>query len=225
MSEFNDYAVRMNDIVKAAFAEYSKASDRLTTAEENLKNNPAPMYPTDSQFTELSEKHARAQADYYKAEQGLKDVRKKLIEDYPREIKSLRGELEEALTSAFRVDPAKIDNATMELLKSGVCTPDEYAFLFKKARDANNATMARLIGKYAADASAAAVEAAGGFLNDPTATEFRIVADAANRYNGKQWLDAFDYLTNCYNRAAQNPAVLSHGYDLDGLMAAVVEKF
>ena len=223
MSEFNDYAVRMNDIAKAAFAEYSKAADRFETAERELHSTPAPGGALAD--PQSYEKHARAQADYYKAEQGLKDAREKLIEDYPKEIKSLRSELEEALTSAFRVDPAKIDNATMELLKSGICTPDEYAFLFKKATDANNVTMARLIGKYAADASAAAVEAAGGHLNDPTATALRAVADAAKRFNGQQWLDAFDYLTDVYDRAAKNPGIVGHGYDMNGLMAAVVEKF
>jgi hypothetical protein len=72
----------------------------------------------------------------------------------------LRKELVAAVDEAFRVDPAQIESATLELLKCGICTPDEYGVLLNKAATAGNVNMARLIGKYAENAAAAAQEAA-----------------------------------------------------------------
>ncbi len=142
--------------------------------------------------------------------------------EYKHQIEATRKELAAAVGEAFRADPAQIDTATLELLKSGICTPDEYGALLHKAAEDGNPTMCRLIGRYAEDAAAAALEAAGGYMGDPTASALRAVSYQSKSYNGKQWLEAFDYLTDVYNRACRNPAMIDRW---DGLTAETVDRF
>lgn len=220
MSEFNKYARKMDEIARAAFDEYGKAADRERRAEDARRQHPQRQGVVSADYAATS---ARAQADYLEAVQGREAVRRKMDEgEYRQQINALRKELAAAVDEAFRVDPAQIDSATLELLKSGICTPDEYGALLNKAAAAGNVTMARLIGKYAEDAATAAQTAAGGYMGDPTATALRAVTYQARSYNGKQWLEAFDYMTDVYNRAIRNPGMIDAW---DGLTAEAVEKF
>lgn len=219
MSEFNEYAQRFDGIMRTIRAERKEIEARKTVAEDAKHE-----YPQRSGVTpEYAAKSSRAIADYAAAEEELRMLRRSMEDgSYRQQIKELRKELEISLDKAFRVDPEKIDNATLELLKSGICTPNEYAVFLNKAIDGGNPTMARLICKYAEDAAAAAVEKAGGHMGDPTATALRNVVNDGRAYNGKRWLDAFDYMEDIFNRASRNPAMLELW---DGLTAELLEKF
>lgn len=222
MSEFNKYARRMDAIVRAALNAYIEAATREKEAEAGKLTYPRKP-GADAAYTAKS---ARAETEYIEAVQGRKDARHKMDEgEYRQQINQLRAELQAAVNKAFSVDPDQIDNATLELLKSGVCTPDEYGALLDKAAAAGNATMARLIGKYAEDAAAAALEAAGGWMGDPTATALRGVTYKARSFNGKQWLDAFDYMVNVYDGACHEPAALANLERWDALTSECIDEF
>ena len=53
----------------------------------------------------------------------------------------------------FSAKPGQVDTATVELLKSGILEPDEYARLMNDAGTAGNATMQRIIGRFASEAA------------------------------------------------------------------------
>jgi hypothetical protein len=108
----------------------------------------------------------------------------------------------------------------MELLKSGIVKGSEYMRLLRKAQDGGNHTMARLIGKYAADAAAARAENNG--FNDDEAKALRMVDYAAKADTGKDRIDAFDDMTALYGRCVKNPYMIDHW---ERFTAEVVEKF
>lgn len=211
MSEFNKYARKLDEIAREAFKESKSAADRMERAQAARNQHMDDVAA------------ARAKAEYMEAEQAVREARRKMDEGvYRQQINATRKELAAAVDEAFRVNPEQIDSATLELLKSGICTPDEYAALLNKAANNGNVTMCRLIGKYADDAATAAQEAAGGYMGDPTASALRVVAYQSRNYNGKQWLDAFDHMTDVYNRACRNPSMIDAW---DGLTAETVEQF
>lgn len=218
MSEFNKYARKLDEIARAAFAESKTAAARLERANQaRIKPESSPNQHVDAVAAE------RAKLEYLEMEQAAREVRRKMDEgEYRQQINATRKELAAAVDEAFRVNPEQIDSATLELLKSGICTPDEYGALLKKAASEGNVTMCRLIGKYANDAATAAQEAAGGYVGDQTASALRAVVYQSRNYNGKQWLDAFDYMTDVYNRACRNPGMIDAW---DKLTAETVEKF
>lgn len=220
MSEFNQYARRLDSIAREALTKYEAAAARKE-AEKAQRLTPERQGTLDANYAARA---ARARADALEAAQGERDARRAMDESYRRQIAELRGELVAALDEAFRADPQQIDNATLELLKSGICTPAEYAALLDKALASDNHTMARLIGKYASDAAAAAQEAAGGYAGDPTATALRAVSFKAKGLDGKPWLDAFDFLESIYSRAVSEP-FLATVARWDNLTKEAIEGF
>ena len=70
------------------------------------------------------------------------------------EVAKIRSALEKAVTDFYAADPKAIDANTMELLKSGILKPAEYARLFDAADNGDNATMCRLIAQAAENAAA-----------------------------------------------------------------------
>ena len=219
MSQFNKYARKFDEIARKAFEEYGKAAEREQYTEQQKA-----LYPrkANNVTAEYLAKSARAEADHAEATADRKAVQDKMTGEYNIQIEALRGELEREVDKAFFVDPAQIDNATLELLKSGICTPNEYADLLSKAADSGNVTMIRLIGKYADDAAKKATEDAGGYVGDPTAQGYRAVSIQSRNYNGKRWLEAFDYMADVYKRACRNPYMIDHWGELT---AEAVENF
>lgn len=214
MSQFNKYAKRFDEIARAAFKEAETASERLerATKARNQRLNKVEA--------------AKAKAEYLEAQEAVRAARRKLDGECRQQIAALRKELAADVGAAFRADPAQIDSATLELLKSGICTPDEYADLLNKAAAGGNSTMVRLIGRYAEDAAAAATEKASGWADDPTATALRAVGYQSKQYNGQQWLEAFDYMVSVFNRAADdNDLFLATVSRWEQLTADTVERF
>jgi hypothetical protein len=77
MSEFNNYARKMDEIARAAFDEYSKAADRERRAEDARRQYPQRQGVVSADYAATS---ARAQADYLEAVQGREAVRRKMDE-------------------------------------------------------------------------------------------------------------------------------------------------
>lgn len=221
MSRFSQYARKLDEIVRAALNEYEKAVSRRNEADERRKQYPERNLLVSPDYAVTS---ARAKADYMAADQAVRAARNKMGGEYMQQIKAVRRELEDAVNKAYQVDPEQIDNATLELLKSGICTPDEYMELLDKAAASGNATMARLVGKYAGDAAAAALEAAGGHYSDQTAAALRAVTIKAKGYNGNEYLEAFDNLVSVFERACRDPS-LSTTARWDTLTPEIISAF
>ena len=141
-------------------------------------------------------------------------MRRTLRDDSGAEIANIRKELVAELDGAFAANPADLDTATLELLKSGIMTAAEYSRLMDTAAEAGNATMCRMIGQYAKTRS----DEETAKRNPDTAREFARIAHRGRMTGANAYLANFDTLTEIYGRAVKNPALVSHWDELTGEM-------
>lgn len=211
MSKFNNYAKRMNEIANGTFEEYRKAEAALKSAESRSKEYPRRNGADPSYLA----KSARAEADLAEARNAFEQVRRHLFDDKRREIAAVRAELETALGNEYAADPSKVDMNTLALMNSGILTAAEYNRLIDSANAAGNHTMVRLLAQSAKDRA--------DKVNDSnTAREYRLVAQRGKGANGQQYLEAFDYMTDTFNRCERNFSLTKKW---DELTAPVVENF
>lgn len=212
MSKFNSYARKMNEIANATFAEYRAKSDAVKSAESRSKayprrNGADPAYLA---------KSARAEADLAEARNAFDQMRRHLFDDKRREIVAVRAELVEALNKEYAADPSKVDMQTLELLRSGIMSADEYSRLIDAAASNGNHTMVRLIAKSAADMA----EKTTGDAD--VSRSYRLVSHRGKGNDGNEYLQAFDFLVDTYNRCERNFALSGKW---DELTSPVVESF
>ena len=210
MSKFNSYARKVNDIATAAFEEYRKTEQAYKKAEEQARKYPQRHGVVDAQY---AAKSARAQADFLEAKEAYSKA-KRVLESHKSEIAALRKELVSELDDHYAADPAALDSATLELMKSGVLKANEYAKLMEKAQSDGNYTMARMIAKYAGDAAEQRGSKYG--QNDEQARTLRAISYTASQNNGSDTLQAFDLMSEVYNRATNNPGMIDHWGELTG---------
>lgn len=209
MSEFSKYAVKVNEIAKAAFAKYRMAADGMKFAEEMRRKYPQQAGLVNAEYAAQS---ARVYADYLTAKESMKRAQEE-FSSHNSEIAALRRQLAADLNAHYAADPAALDANTLELLKSGVLTPAEYSRLLNKAQTEGNFTMARVIAKYAGDAAASMNQ------QDPRARELRAISYTASANNGSNILAAFDMMADVYRRATLNPHMIDSWDDLTGEVA------
>ena len=160
-------------------------------------------------------KSARAEADLAEARNAFDQMRRHLFDDKRREIAAVRAELEKAVFDAFAADPKSVDSNTLALMNSGILTAAEYNRLIDSANAAGNHTMVRLLAQSAKDRA--------DKVNDSdTAREYRLVAQKGKGANGREFLEAFDYMGDVFNRCERN---FSLAGKWDELTADVVENF
>ena len=211
MSKFNGYARKVNEIANAAFAEYREKEAAVKSAESRYnayprRNGADPAYMA---------KSARAEADLCEARNAFDQMRRHLFDDKRKEIAAVREELEKAVFDAFAADPKAVDMNTLALMNSGILTAAEYNRLIDASTAAGNHTMVRLLAQSAKDRA--------DKVNDSdTAREYRLVAQKGKGANGREFLEAFDYMGDVFNRCERN---FSLAGKWDELTADVVENF
>lgn len=216
MSKFNQYAKRLDTTVKEAFADYrkaekavKKAADRMSEwNNEVIKNN---------DYERLAQK-ARAAADYEEARVNLR-VSEVYLRSVREDIRMIRDELTAAVDSAYCVDPKKIDGNSLELLKSGIMNARDYQNMLRKAQEADNVTMVRLIGKYANDMA----DRADKKHDQNSRAQFNAIAEQCRKGNdGSQYLKTFDSLANAFAKCTENTAMIDKW---DSMTGETVENF
>lgn len=212
MSKYNTYARRLNEAARGRFEEYTKAKEAYDAAKKKFDDHPYRKYTIGTISAEQQASRARAEADYLTAKSALAGAEKHL-RDGAAELEGIGAELRKTVNDNAQARPEQLDMATLELLKSGILRPAEYAKLLSD--NAENATMARLIGSYAAQAAKAATERADH------AVLARVTADS-RMADGSAYLEAFDDLAAIYGKCANNPAMIPHW---DELTARVIEEF
>lgn len=211
MSRFNSYAKRMNEIANAAFAEYREKEAAVKSAESRCNAFPR-RNGADSSYLAKS---ARAEADLCEARNAFDQMRRHLFDDKRKEIAAVREELEKAVFDAFAADPKAVDMNTLALMNSGILTAAEYNRLIDASTAAGNHTMVRLLAQSAKDRA--------DKVNDSdTAREYRLVAQKGKGANGREFLEAFDYMGDVFNRCERNFALAGKWGELT---ADVVENF
>lgn len=211
MSRFNNYAKRMNEIANAAFAEYREKEAAVKSAESRSNAYPRRSGADPAYLA----KSARAEADLCEARNAFDQMRRHLFDDKRKEIAAVREELEKAVFDAFAADPKAVDMNTLALMNSGILTAAEYNRLIDASTAAGNHTMVRLLAQSAKDRA--------DKVNDSdTAREYRLVAQKGKGANGREFLEAFDYMGDVFNRCERN---FSLAGKWDELTADVVENF
>jgi len=201
VSKFKSYAERVNEIARAAFANYIEAAGKQEIAEARYKEETSPYKDPAHNDYKQQAKAARAKAEMLDAQQEVRNAQKFLFEE-AASIRAVGRELQEAVNREYSAKGEEVDLATLELLKSGILKPQEYFTLYETAQGNGNNTMCRLIGKYAGEAAE----------NAPTnELQARLIAlaNAAQQTGGRAFIDAFSMLEDAYNRTANNPAMIS----------------
>ena len=212
MGKFNNYAQRMNEIAHAAFAEYREKEAAVKSAESRYNAYPR-RNGADSAYMAKS---ARAEADLAEARNAFEQMRRRLFDDKRREIAAVRAELEKAVGDAFAADPTKVDMQTMELLRSGIMSADEYNRLIDKATANGNPTMARMIAQSAADMA----ERTKGDAD--VSRSYRLVSHKGKGMNGSEYMEAFDCLCRTFDRCERNFALSTKW---DELTSPIMDSF
>ena len=214
MSKFNKYAREVDSYIKEIFREYIEIENKYETAKNKFNNTKKPAYVSDA--SEIA-KYARIKADYEEAKADYEKMRREMFSKGEK-LKAIKSELEKSIAESFAVKPEQLDNATLELLKSEIMTASEYDRLIDRAIREDNATMVKLISKYAKERA----DKEEANRNTESARIFRVVAYKGNSTSGKEYLDSFDTMTDCFNRCMRNPSLFK---EWDNLMGGIVERF
>lgn len=207
MGAFNEYVEKANNTAKQAFEEYLTAKDKYDRAKEKIEKTPLGK--------DLREQAAfsRAKADYNDAADSLRDA-KRVFEHHKDDFEKIRGELASAIEKHYTVDPADVDASTLALLNSGILKTADFEKLMDTAEKAENLTMIRLIADRAKDAEKKA--SAGGNDMSEKSQRLRAVYAKANDYDGREYLDAFDTLSDLFRRCVENDYMISRWDELSG---------
>ena len=116
---------------------------------------------------------------------------------------------------AFAADPKAVDANSLALMNSGIMTADEYSRLIDSAIASGNFTMTRLLAKSAADM-------AEKVTDSDVARSYRLVSHKGKGMDGREYLQAFDFLADTFNRCERNFALSTKW---DELTSPVVESF
>lgn len=211
MSKFSSFARKMDEIAHTTFTEYREKSDAVKSAESKYRAYPRRSGADPSYMA----KSARAEADLAEARAQFEHCRRHLFEERQRDVAVIRAELVEALNKEYAADPSKVDMQTLELLRSGIMSADEYSRLIDAAASNGNHTMVRLIAKSAADMAEKATDT-------DVARSYRLVSHRGKGNDGNEYLRAFDFLVDTYNRCERNFALSGKW---DELTSPVVESF
>lgn len=215
MSRFNTYVQQVNDIAQTSFEQIQKAEAAYKDAESKYNANKRPARGAWHADAATMAKAARAEANYHEAKEAYDKLSRSLPDQTRAEVAKIRSALEKAVTDFYAADPKAIDTNTMELLKSGILKPAEYARLFDAADNGDNATMCRLIAQAAENAVANAKD-------DNDARQLRYIANKGRNVSGKPYMDAFDSLADTLDRSLRRPYLIK---SWDELTANIRENF
>lgn len=215
MSRFNTFVQQVNDIAQTSFEQIQKAEAAYKDAESKYNANKRPARGAWHADAATMAKAARAEANYHEAKEAYDKLSRSLPDQTRAEVAKIRSALEKAVTDFYAADPKAIDTNTMELLKSGILKPAEYARLFDAADNRDNATMCRLIAQAAENAVANAKD-------DNDARQLRYIANKGRNVSGKPYMDAFDSLADTLDRSLRRPYLIK---SWDELTANIRENF
>lgn len=149
MSKYNRYAKQLDEAFKASRQEYTAAWDALQAAQKASAE--AQEWRKEQYVGENDLRRQRAKSSLLEAEHAFKAAENRIWPEFNRKRQELRTALGREIKGDGRATPDAIDPNGLELLKSGILTPDDYFSLVD--RYDNNPTMLRLVAKYAREAA------------------------------------------------------------------------
>lgn len=223
MSRYNTYARQLDTAFKTARDEYAEAYSSLEQARQADTDAKA-WRPNDNEEDKRL-RIATAALELNKANAAFKIAEARIWPEFDAKCKELRKELEKDVQKNSLANPDAIDANALELLKSGALTVEDY-YSFAE-RYESNATMLRVISKYALDASENADDT-------KDAVALRILSDNCKNGAGavlRAWNELEGLASYCSGRggnrnAATSPdMVVSMGKWWEELAGQAIENF
>lgn len=211
----NDYAEQIRALAHETFGEIQRADEAVKAAEQRMRETPV----MNGRGAEYAARAAAAKAKYAAAVDAQNKLRFQLPDSASSKLAAIRRQYAAELEQRYTMDPAQLDPAALELLKSGTMRPADYDAMLNKADDAGNFTMTRLIAKYAREAAAAAAEKNGP--HDPKAQALRYIAQSGCGDPVEAALTGFDYVGDAFRRCVRNPSMIRYW---DELTAPALER-
>lgn len=188
MSKYNSYAKRLNDLFHETATAYKELTDTVEAAEQKAQQYPERHPGTLYEAEKLA---ARAAADA--AKERFRTESHNLFERYEQGLAALNAEFESTVMRDQTANPADIDGNALELLKSGIMTVSDFDAML--AQYGENATMSRLIHKFADERrqtvtdtaerqQMAAIAARAKVSSDGASGSWRELVNAAKIYSG-----------------------------------------
>lgn len=199
----------INDLAASTFEEIQRVEKEYREAEIRRRETPVRNGIMDAEY---ATKAYKAETDYKAAEAAYKSMKQSLPNNTASKLSQLRREYAQEVGRAFAADPKKIDAAAVELLKSGTMKAGEYASMLDTAKKNGNATMVRIISKYAGEAAVEASKKYGE--TDQRSMVLRAVASMGGDDPAAAHLDTFDKVASIFNRCVNNPAIIGHWNEL-----------
>lgn len=223
MSKYNTYARQLDAAFRTARDEYAKSYAELQAAQQ--ANEDAGAWRPDDDAANKQLRVATTALELNKAEAAFKITETKVWPEFDAKCKELRKELEKDVQKDGLANPDAIDANTVELLKAGVLTVEDYYSLAERYE--GNSTMLRLLGKYALDESIAS-----GDIKEAAA--LRMLSDNCKNGAGavlRAWNELEGLASYCSGRggnrnAATSPdMVVSMGKWWEELAGQSIENF
>lgn len=223
MSKYNTYARQLDAAFRSARDEYAKSYAELQAAQQ--ANEDAGAWRPDDDAANKQLRVATTALELNKAEAAFKITETKVWPEFDARCKELRKELEKDVQKDGLANPDAIDANTVELLKAGVLTVEDYYSLAERYE--GNSTMLRLLGKYALDESIAS-----GDIKEAAA--LRMLSDNCKNGAGavlRAWNELEGLASYCSGRggnrnAATSPdMVVSMGKWWEELAGQSIENF
>lgn len=201
MTKFNTYARRLDNTAKEFFKEYTEAHAKLDGAKMARR------------LAQGAVEQTRRNADLLEAQEAFDATMLNWADRGERALQDLRGELADAIATAFAVNPADVDQNVVTLLNSGICTSADFERLLK---DAGSSTMQRLILSHI-EKTATSPDTDPAERRDLNA----LLHDGRGSMGGAV-LENFDALGDVLHRCLRNPSMIPRW---DDLTADAVENF
>ena len=223
MTKYNVYAKQLDAAFRTARDEYAKSYAELQAAQQ--ANEDAGAWRPDDDAANKQLRVATTALELNKAEAAFKITETKVWPEFDAKCKELRKELEKDVQKDGLANPDAIDANTVELLKAGVLTVEDYYSLAERYE--GNSTMLRLLGKYAQDESIAS-----GDIKEAAA--LRMLSDNCKNGAGavlRAWNELEGLASYCSGRggnrnAATSPdMVVSMGKWWEELAGQAIENF
>ena len=140
MSQYNHFAKDLDTAFKEAREKYTAAHNAVEQARKAMQNA-----GTDAMKKQI------ATLQLQDAETNLRKEAVRIWAEFDAKAADLRRALEKEVQTSNLADPSAIDNNALELMKTGVLSPADYAAFME--RFDSNPTMLKLVGHYAAEAA------------------------------------------------------------------------
>lgn len=121
-------------------SEVDKATAKLEQARADMKKPGCNQAVAEAQYT-------IAKGELQLAESNRRTAYQDMISSHNKKVAELRERFAAHLEEHYSASPDKLDNATMQLLSTGICTPSELSRLVD--RHQGNPTMLRILGGHA----------------------------------------------------------------------------